>query len=121
MSKETRTRARLRMLLDEHEAAAPVLREALARGAINGALYWDDKHGCGCVLGTVAATEGDPHTSTAAMSLSNELRFLEVENWAVPIRLGQMPDEGARRSSGPYRAAMLVRWIDEWEAERVTV
>lgn len=121
MSKETRARARFRLLLDEHGAAAPVLRDALEAGRVNGALYWDDKDGCGCVLGTVAATEGDPHTSTAAMMLSNELRFLEVENWAVPIRLGHVPDEGARKSSGPYRAAMLVRWVNEWEAERVTV
>lgn len=120
MSFQERTRARLRMLLDEHEAAAPALRAALQRGGVNGALYWDPDRGCGCVLGTIAAAGGDPYVSSAAMSLSNELRFLEIENWAVPIRLGHEPDAGARKSSGPYRAAMLVQWVNEWEAERVS-
>lgn len=113
---ETRARAQLRMLLDVH-GGADALRTALSDGMVDGTIFWEPVDDQGCVLGTVLAAHGafgDP--AHEAFTLRG---FESLEGWAQHIIPGDLPDLLAEEVSGPYRAAMLVRWIDEWEAERV--
>jgi len=115
VSRETETRAQLRRLLDEHGGAA-VLRAALDAGEVNGAIFWSDRAQHGCVLATVLAAAGAEDPGPAACALRG---FGVLEGWAQHVRPGDQPFAASDKDSGSYRAAMLVRWINEWEAERV--
>jgi hypothetical protein len=118
-------RVQLRALLDEHPGAVDVLRERLVDGRIDGGTYWAKD--CGCVLGTVAFAEGAENPLMEGFRLGRDPNpsdspwdppFWEMEKWAIRIRRGQVPDHTQPEDSGPFRAALLVSWIDEWKAER---
>lgn len=117
-------RVQLRALLDEHPGAVDVLRERLMDGNVSGYTYWSYVRECGCVLGTVAFAEGvlAPREVATRMAWSGPARdrrpFRALEDWAVPIRRGDVSDHKQPVDSGPFRAALLVSWIDEWKAER---
>lgn len=115
MSRETETRAQLRALLDQF-GGETALKTALQDGEIDGRFFWSEKHQYGCVLGTVLNAAGVDDPALTACPLHD---FAAVEGWATWIWLGDQPFEASDKDSGSYRAAMLVRWIDEWEAERV--
>lgn len=111
-------RVQLRALLDEHPGAADVLRERLMDGRIDGGRYWSGKPKCGCPLGTVAFAEDASDPRSLATGLAFTHRFDDLEDWAWPISLGDVEDHTQPEDSGPFRAALLVSWIDEWKAER---
>lgn len=115
MSTETRARTQLRMLLDVH-GQAEALRTALDDGMVDGSMFWDRDDERGCPLAIVLAAGGDEDPAHAAFKLRG---FESLEGWAQAIEPGDLPDLLAEEVAGPFRAAMLVRWIDEWEAERV--
>lgn len=112
-------RTQLRLALDGVESSVAVagcLRARLTEGRINGETYWRD--GCGCPLGTILYFDGadDPAAEAVAMPTGSTYA---LEDWAHPIRPGDCPDHTLPEDSGPFRAAVLVAWIDEFEAERV--
>jgi hypothetical protein len=115
-------RVQLRALLDEHPGAVDVLRERLMDGRIDGWTYW--AHDCGCPLGTVAFAEYAESPRSAALRLAyptgplGRSRFWDLEGWSYAIERGEKPDHTQPEDSGPFRAALLVSWIDEWKAER---
>jgi hypothetical protein len=116
----TQAREQLHRLLDE-QGGADALREALLDGNVRGDVYWwAQLGGCGCVLGTVVAARTPDlwDTWTIAHSIGTIGRFGAVENWADTIRIGDYPDYAADEDSGPFRAALLVSWIDEWKEAR---
>lgn len=120
MSFENEARKQLRAMLSEY-GQADALRAALTEGNVNGGIFWNDCAEHGCILGTVLAATGAEDPAHAAFTLRD---FEELEAWGEWIRPGDLPnvtiqDATASVTDGPYRAAMLVRWIDEWEAERV--
>jgi len=115
VSRETETRAQLRALLDQF-GGATALKTALQDGEIDGSIFWSHRERHGCVLGTVLASRGAEDPAAAACALRG---FDTLESWAQRISPGDQPFEASDKDSGSYRAAMLVRWIDEWEAERV--
>lgn len=114
------------------------LRAALAEGRIEGCVYWTENvsslryvGGCGCVFGTVAyqrllseLEESDPdqiEIRQCAMDLVIEFGPNEIEGFAQPIHAGYIPDLDADPRTGPYRAGMLMRGIDEWAGQRSAV
>jgi hypothetical protein len=113
---ETRVRAQLCILLDRY-GEAYALREALNDGMVDGAIFWNHEDQQGCPLAIVLAAHGDEDPAHAAFTLHG---FESLEGWAQHIKPSDLPDLLAEEVSGPYRAAMLVQWINEWEAERVS-
>lgn len=116
MSYQTRARTQLRMLLDVYGEAG-ALRTALDGGTLDGGTFWESDEQQGCVLGTVLHAFGDEDPARTAFGLRG---FESLEAWSQHIAPGDIPAADRGEESGPYRAAMLVQWIDEWEAERVT-
>lgn len=129
-----RARRDLRRLLEscsEDEIAG--LRVAIAEGQIEGHVYWDEVARCGCVFGTVAylrllrglkgcgRVPGPIEIRQVAMDMVVEFGTNDIEGFAEPIHVDVMPDPAADPRSGAYRAGMLMRWIDEWAAERGAV
>lgn len=93
------------------------LRDRILEGKIDGCRYW--RGGCGCVLATIAFLEGSDCPPATAMGRPIE-DVIRIEDWTQPIRPGDVPDHTAFDHTGPFRAALLVAWIDEFEAERVS-
>jgi hypothetical protein len=113
----TKAREQLHRLLDE-QGGADALREALVAGNVRGDTYWSHLFGCGCVLGTIVAAKGESSPGGAACELAWRGCFGAVENWAGPIEIEDYPDHATDEDSGPFRAALLVSWIDEWKEAR---
>jgi hypothetical protein len=118
-------REELRGLLDEcGPGATRELRSALAAGRVDGGAYWSRADGCGCVVGTlIHALRPDLDDSRNVAAMTVELtvrgcRFGEMEAWVSAIKRGHAPDHTASEGSGPFRAAVLVSWVDEWLSER---
>jgi hypothetical protein len=86
------------------------LRVALVDGRVNG---------CGCVLGTIVHARGSDDIAGDAMTFGTSSTYA-LEDWAVPIRPGDVPDHTQPEDSGGFSAALLVSWIDEFVAERVS-
>jgi hypothetical protein len=112
-------RTQLRLALEGVESPAAVagaLRTRLMEGLIDGETYWRD--GVGCPLGTIAYFDGadDPADEASARPTGSTYA---LEDWARPIEPGDRPDHTEHQDSGPFRAALLVSWIDELDAERV--
>lgn len=100
--------------------AAATLRAAIMDGRITGDGYWDETSGVGCILGTAEHARGAEDPARAACHYSAPSTSFALEDFAGPIEQGDEPGIHAFGGSGPFRAAMLVQWIDEWEAERVS-
>lgn len=109
-----------RVLEDCTPDVIAALRSALTEGLVDGRKYWSIDNQCGCVLGTIVHARGSVFVSGDAM----EYRTPEVyalEGWASPIRPGDVPEDLLPfEADGSYRAAKLVAWVDEFEAERVS-
>jgi len=108
-------REQLAALLSEY-GHADALRAALTDGRMDGSTFWDRDEAHGCAIATVLAASGHEDPAHAAFQLRG---FEALEAWAQGVAPGDLPNLWADEISGSYRAAMLVRWIDEWEAERV--
>jgi hypothetical protein len=111
-------RVQLRLALEGVEApVAGCLRTRLVEGRISGADYWQD--GVGCPLGTIAYFDGADDPAEEAMARPAGLTFA-LEAWVKLIELGDVPDHTQPEDSGEFRAALLLAWIDEFEAGRVS-
>lgn len=101
------------------------LRAALVEGRVAGWTY------ARCVIGTVAAQRVAPDASERRMRVMDVAVAIvaealaaigggttSLEEWAEPIAPGDEPDYVVNADAGPFRAALLVRWIDEWQGER---
>jgi hypothetical protein len=107
----------LRRVLDgcsDGEVAA--VRNALVAGEIDGWTYQSLGNARGCVL-SVIAHERDVDALMDRVDFARALSVGALEDWAALINAGDTPDHTAPESSGPFRAALLVSWIDEWRAE----
>lgn len=110
-----------RVLEDCTPAVIAALRSALVEGRIDGRRYWSIDRNCGCVLGTIVHARGSVFVSGDVMERYRLWEVCALEGWASPIRPGDaIYKRGELGHAGPglYRAAMLVAWIDEFEAER---
>jgi hypothetical protein len=96
------------------------LRNALAEGRVDGSRYWSETYGCGCVLGTIAHARGErgDEVGPAAMEFAVATVYA-LEDWAHLIAPSDLPDLLADEDTGAFRAASLMQWIDEFEAQRV--
>lgn len=94
------------------------LHGALAGGRIDGQTYWRASQKVGCPLGFIAYAEGHEYPARAASCRPTATTYA-LEEWAHPIRRDDVPDHTRHEDSGPFRAAVLVSWIDEFERERV--
>jgi hypothetical protein len=113
-------RTQLWLALDGVESSAAVaecLRTRLVEGRILGETYWQG--GMDCPLGTIAYFDGadDPAAEASARPTGSTYA---LEDWAAPIQPGDVPDLLANEDTGAFRAASLMQWIDEFEAERVS-
>ncbi len=105
------TRVDLWTVLDAAPAEVAGLRTALIDGAVDGSVYQGE---CACLVGTLANVKGCGYSELPGIT-PNEHR--PAEAWFMPIREGDKPVELAERE-GQFRAAVAVRWIDEWQSRR---
>lgn len=96
------------------------LRKALVDGRVDGEEYWHPKDRCGCVLGWIAFAEGHRSPASVAINRPGATTFA-LEEWAHPIRPDDVPDHTQGEDTGPFRAAVLVSWIDGRLAGQVVV
>lgn len=96
------------------------LREALMNGWVDGTGYWNRTLEVGCPLGWIAFAEGAECPSEMASCRAAGTTYA-FEEWAEPIRTEDFPDHTQGEDTGPFRAAVLVSWIDGRLAGQVVV
>jgi hypothetical protein len=112
-----RTQLRLALAGTEPEVSG-VLRDVVLNGRVDGGTYWRASEHVGCPLGWIAFAAGEGLPGAAAYARPTGSTYA-LEDWAAPIRRDDVPDHTQHEDSGEFRAALLVSWIDEFEAERV--
>jgi hypothetical protein len=78
------------------------LRAALTDGRVTGQRYWDPDHCVGCVLGSIAHARGTDGLAGDAMAYTVPTVYA-LEDWAWPIRPGDVPDHTQPEDSGPFK------------------
>ncbi len=89
------------------------LRAALVEGRVNGSVY---EGACSCLVGTIATVRGCDYRALVEVGIVADAHR-PAEQWFIPIREGHAPVDKPERE-GQYRAAVAVRWIDEWRVAR---
>ena len=117
-----------------HEVAG--LRAALDAGKVDGSVYEGE---CACLVGTIANVAEITLEQLEDVTGITRNASRPAEDWFMPIRRGDVPDEAAlavvpmevakneprdgdwSAGEGVYRATQAIGWIDEWVVSRTAL